>query len=180
MSIDAFGEASRASADDVRGRERGMQGSGDPGEEATPNARGVSDHRRAGGVRGRQRWQMESILLELSLEGRGRSRRRLGEALDAGWGRWSRRSCLEAGGTGLAQSGSICQGFQRVWSRDVGIKQVGFNGGSRQSADCPRVHMQHHIETVGSHTEYPSGGFRITGTQEGCQNVRQLRMKDLS
>ena len=44
VSIDAFGEASRASADGGRGRGRGMQGSGDPGEEATPNARCVSAH----------------------------------------------------------------------------------------------------------------------------------------
>ena len=58
-----------AVAGDVRGRERGMQGPGDsdPGEEAaeaTPDARSVSAHGRAGGVRGRQRERMESTLLE--------------------------------------------------------------------------------------------------------------------
>jgi hypothetical protein len=61
-----------------------MQGPGDsdPGEEAaeaTPDARSVSAHGRAGGVRDRQRERMESTLLE----GRGRARRRLGEAQDA-------------------------------------------------------------------------------------------------
>jgi hypothetical protein len=63
----------------VRGRGRRMQGPGDPGEEATPDARSVSAHGRAGGMRGRQRERMESTLLEM----RGRARRRLGEAQDA-------------------------------------------------------------------------------------------------
>ena len=44
------GEASRALAGGVRGREREMQGPVDPGEEATPDARSVSAHGRAGGV----------------------------------------------------------------------------------------------------------------------------------
>jgi len=71
-------------ASGVRGRERGMQGPGDSdaGVEATPDARSVSAHGRAGGVRGRQRERMESTLLE----GRGRARRRLGEAQDADQG----------------------------------------------------------------------------------------------
>ena len=79
VSIDAFGEASRASADGGRGRGRGMQGSGDPGEEATPNARCVSAHGRTGGVRGRQRGQMEST----SLEGRGGTQCWIWEVQDA-------------------------------------------------------------------------------------------------
>ncbi len=66
----------------VRGRERGMQGPGDPGEEATHDARSVSAHGRAGGVRGRQRELMERTLLEM----RGRAQRRLGEAQDADQG----------------------------------------------------------------------------------------------
>ena len=64
-----------------------MQGPGDsdPGEEAaeaTLDARSVSAHGRAGGVRGRQRERMESTLLEM----RGREWRRLGEAQDADQG----------------------------------------------------------------------------------------------
>ena len=77
MAPDADGEASRSLAGGVRGRGRGLQGPGDPGEEATTNARGVSAHGRADGrargVRGRQRGQMEST----SLEEQGRGWRRL-------------------------------------------------------------------------------------------------------
>ena len=47
-----------------------------------PDARSVSAHGRAGGVRGRQRELMGRTLLEM----RGRARRRLGEAQDADQG----------------------------------------------------------------------------------------------
>jgi hypothetical protein len=73
------GEASRALVGGARGRERGMQGPGDPGEEATPDARSASFHGRAGGVRGRQRGLMQRTMMEM----RGRARRRLGEDQDA-------------------------------------------------------------------------------------------------
>jgi hypothetical protein len=56
-----------------------MQGPGDPGEEATPDARSASAHGRSGGVRGRQSGHQERT----SQEGRGRVRRRLGEEQDA-------------------------------------------------------------------------------------------------
>jgi hypothetical protein len=91
-------------ANGVRGRERGMQGPGDSdlGEEATPDARSVSALAdvRVGCEAGRGSgwralcWKGED---ERS-DGSGRRRMLIR-------GRWSRRSCLEVGGTGLVEPG---------------------------------------------------------------------------
>ena len=99
-----------------------MQGPVDPGEEATPDARSVSAHGRAGGVRGRQRELMGRTLLEM----RGRARRRLGEAQDADQGEMF-SGVMSGGGrtTDNHQTGSESQPPKRpvrtVASRTVSV-----------------------------------------------------------
>jgi hypothetical protein len=131
-------EASRALAGGVRGREREMQGPGDPGEEATPDARSVSAHGRAGGVRGRQRELMGRTLLEM----RGRARRRLGEAQDADEGEFSRRSCLVAGAQltaiGRVPSHSHARGLSELWIPESCRCWVPNAGWTPQQSRCPR------------------------------------------
>ena len=125
-----------------------MQGPGDsdPGEEAaeaTPDARSVSAHGRAGGVRGRQRELMESTLLE----GRGLAWRLLGETQDADQGEMVTQvmSCLEADGTCLVEQGEQSTGVPESLGsgrQQLANERARFNGAAQQSAACPRVRIE--------------------------------------